>query len=291
VNKFADYTDEELHAMLGHVRGAHSIHGPTVASSFLEIGASGEWHSPEKHIKAHIDWRETLSSANFFRDQGACGSCWAVAATGALEMQAELEQGNTTRLAYQQLVDCVPNPKHCGGTGGCNGATAELAFEYVQHHGLSEDKSYEGDCKKAHPVASVRGWRRLPTNEAQPLLAAVSEGPVVLSVDGSRWFAYARGIFDGCHKDAVVNHAVLAIGYGKEGGSKYWLIRNSWGKHWGEAGHIRLHRHNIHEEYCGIDRKPKDGVGCDGGPKELPVCGMCGMLSDSSHPVSTIVRQ
>ena len=31
----------------------------------------------------------------------------------------------------QELVDCVPNPKSCGGTGGCSGATVELAMSYA----------------------------------------------------------------------------------------------------------------------------------------------------------------
>ena len=30
-----------------------------------------------------------------------------------------------------QLVGCVPNTRHCGGGGGCDGATAELAFQYA----------------------------------------------------------------------------------------------------------------------------------------------------------------
>ena len=31
----------------------------------------------------------------------------------------------------QQFQDCTPNPEHCGGDGGCEGATSELAFEYA----------------------------------------------------------------------------------------------------------------------------------------------------------------
>ena len=32
----------------------------------------------------------------------------------------------------------MPNSDSCGGTGGCNGATAELAFEYMQQYGLPQ---------------------------------------------------------------------------------------------------------------------------------------------------------
>lgn len=35
------------------------------------------------------------------------------------------------RRLPQELIDCVPNPNACGGTGGCSGATVELAMNYV----------------------------------------------------------------------------------------------------------------------------------------------------------------
>ena len=42
-------------------------------------------------------------------------------------------------LSMQELVSCVPNPNHCGGSGGCGGSTAELALDFVHYHGMVDE--------------------------------------------------------------------------------------------------------------------------------------------------------
>ena len=39
---------------------------------------------------------------------------------------------------------------------------------------------------------------------------------MVVSVDGEPWSNYESGVFDGCRRDATVNHAVLLVGYGHD---------------------------------------------------------------------------
>ena len=44
-------------------------------------------------------------------------------------------------------------------------------------------------------------------------------------------------------KDAVIDHAVTLIGYGRDvrSGEKFYLIQNSWGNNWGEVGRRLSH--------------------------------------------------
>lgn len=295
INEFADFTDEEFHAMLGYITSSNRNTQSGRVSSFLET-------QPRKALAQTVDWRAAASKSHSFqRNQGACGSCWAVAAVGALEMHAELKNGHTQQLSFEQLVDCVPNPHNCGGEGGCRGATAELAYAYVKEAGLDSADSYKtgymttgksGKCKApAKQSTTMDAFEQLPINNLRKLQETLAEhGPVVVSVDAGGWSSYSKGIFDGCPQDAVVNHAVLMVGYGSDDKLKkkdYFMIRNSWGGRWGEEGYIRLQRHSSDEGdagYCGTDHEPKKGVGCDGGPATLPVCGMCGVLSDSVVP-------
>jgi len=224
-----------------------------------------------------------------------------------LEAHREIYGKVVTRFSAQELVNCVPNPRECGGQGGCRGATVELGMAYVQQAGIRSDDEipYLGRDQSCKPFSMLQtnsflgvnrgtgggasigllNWRTLPENKEEPLARAlVEKGPVAVSVAANTWSEYSSGVFDNCDKDAIINHAVTLYGYGKAGKDKYWTIKNSWGPTWGENGYIRLLRHDSEEAYCGTDNKPEDGTGCKGGPPTVPVCGSCGILYDSVVP-------
>lgn len=300
VNKFADYTPEEFRALLGHrpLPGRERETRPR-ASSFLQV-ASGPQEQPVAVAKSK-DWSTSLRSASKVLDQGACGSCWAVAAVGALEMHFEIETRESIKgeLSWDQVKDCSNNTRKCGGKGGCQGSTAELAYQYLSgtgglaiHDVYRGNKNRDQQCKRTTPHVSISGYQKLPANKLQPLMEAVSTlGPVVVSVDASLWNSYGSGVFDSCPRNAIVNHAVVLVGYGTDASANkdYWLIRNSWSKGWGEKGFIRVFRHgndidNYDAGYCGKDDKPQEGVACEGENEPIDVCGMCGILYDSCYP-------
>lgn len=120
--------------------------------------------------------------------------------------------------------------------------------------------------------------------------AVATAGPIVISVDASKWHDYESGVFSGCSysENININHAVVLVGYGtNEVDGDYWIVRNSWGTKYGENGYIRVKRES--ETKCGTDYTPLQGVACEGFEVPSKVCGQCGILFDSSYPLGVRV--
>lgn len=307
VNNLWDWTAAELAQLYGR-RGHSNMKGGgggklaiVHASTFLSKNYSAVDNVTKvtpKTAPASKEWKSSLEVGSIVPDQGMCGSCWAIAASTVLQAHAQLYTQKTRTFAAQELVNCIPNPQECGGQGGCKGATMELAMDWVLKNGCSQDHEtpYQGkdlqcsrtvlssSANKGGAAFGMVGWEKLLENKYEPLVLALQDGPVGVSVAASDWYLYEQGIFDSCGKNAIINHAVAMFGYGEESGVKYWNIQNSWGGTWGEQGYMRLLRHEDENAWCGTDNKPQDGTGCKGGPPEVWVCGMCGILYDSVIP-------
>eukprot|EP00633_Aureoumbra_lagunensis_P000369 CAMPEP_0197294770 /NCGR_PEP_ID=MMETSP0890-20130614/33528_1 /TAXON_ID=44058 ORGANISM="Aureoumbra lagunensis, Strain CCMP1510" /NCGR_SAMPLE_ID=MMETSP0890 /ASSEMBLY_ACC=CAM_ASM_000533 /LENGTH=334 /DNA_ID=CAMNT_0042770361 /DNA_START=247 /DNA_END=1251 /DNA_ORIENTATION=+ len=251
---------------------------------------------PQKFIKikselpSTVDWR-TKDVVTPVKNQGSCGCCWSEAATECIESQLAINTGSLLILSPQEFIDCAQNPDSCGGTGGCQGATAEIAYATAIKYGAFLESEFpfqgkNGNCTNTpSPVANVSGWVRLPRNDYDALMQAVATiGPIAISVDAS-WTDYESGVFPASEGGTDIDHAVQLVGYGYDNTSKlsYWLVRNSWGTSWGEDGYIRLER-NASGLPCGTDTDNQDGVGCASDPTNVTVCGTSAILYDSSYP-------
>lgn len=270
--KFADWTPEELAKIAG--RKGSGMPGKK-SSVALKKGANPD----------SVDWR-TANVMTPVKDQGQCGSCWAFATTETVESHYAMESGVLVELAPQAFVSCMANPNSCGGQGGCQGAIAEIAFDYAADSGLplASDYAYTASnsaCQAFTPAVKVDGYVKLPANDADALETALATvGPVAVSVAAGQFYLYGGGIFTGCTgtTGTIVDHAVQAVGYSQD----YWLIRNSWGPRWGEGGYIRLSR--AEDNTIATDPEPADGFNCIPYPASIQVAGQCAVLSDSAYP-------
>ncbi|MBN3280405.1 CATS protein, partial [Polyodon spathula] len=199
-----------------------------------------------------IDWRDKGCVT-----EGACGSCWAFSAAGALEGQLKLKTGQLVSLSPQNLVDC--SSKY--GNHGCNGGLMHHAFQYViDNQGIDSDSSYpytaqEGQCRynSANKAATCSQYHCISEGNEEALKEAVGTvGPISVAIDATRpqFILYRSGVYDDPSCSQRVNHGVLAVGYGTLAGQDFWLVKNSWGTHFGDGGFIRMTRNKGNQ--CGI---------------------------------------
>ncbi|XP_029880421.2 cathepsin S-like isoform X2 [Aquila chrysaetos chrysaetos] len=245
MNHLGDMTSEEVVALL---TGLNVAPQPNRTSTYRL--------QPGSKVPDTVDWREK-GCVTDVKYQGACGSCWAFSAVGALEAQVKLKTGKLVSLSAQNLVDCTRSY----GNKGCGGGWKTKAFQYIiDNQGIDSDASYpytaqDGVCRYnlTARAATCSMYVELPHgNEATLKDAVANVGPVSVSIDASQptFFLYKSGVYHDPNCSQVVNHAVLIIGYGSLDGEDYWLVKNSWGVHFGDQGYIRMARN--HGNHCGI---------------------------------------
>ncbi|XP_057428601.1 zingipain-2-like [Lotus japonicus] len=250
LNQFSDLTNEEFIA--SHTGLMIDPSKPSSSSKRASPASLDLSDTPTS-----LDWREQ-GAVTDVKNQGNCGSCWAFSAVAAVEGIVKIKNGNLISLSEQQLVDCASNEQN----QGCGGGFMDNAFSYITENGIASENDYQyrggaGTCQNNEmitPAARISGYEDVPAGEDQ-LLLAVSQQPVSVAIAvGQSFHLYKEGIYSGpC--GSSLNHGVTLVGYGtsEEDGTKYWLIKNSWGESWGENGYMRLLRESGQSEgHCGI---------------------------------------
>jgi len=73
----------------------------------------------------------------------------------------------------------------------------------------------------------------------------LARGPITcgIAVDDEFCFKYTKGVWHDKNNSSDIDHDVEVLGWGEDvDGTKYWLIRNSWGTYWGENGFFKIVR-------------------------------------------------
>ncbi|XP_034942712.1 digestive cysteine proteinase 1 [Chelonus insularis] len=255
VNHLADRKDEELQYLRGKKYSHVSYNG----------GDAFPYDSDEevKKVPDSMDWR-LFGAVTPVKDQSVCGSCWSFGTTGAVEGAYFMKYHTLVRLSQQALIDCSWGY----GNNGCDGGEDFRSYQWIMKHGgLPTEEDYggylgqDGYCHADNVTltAKMSGFVNVTSNDPNALKVAIAKhGPVSVAIDASHktFSFYANGVYydSSCgNRIDQLDHAVLAVGYGKLNGQDYWLVKNSWSNYWGNDGYILMAQKNNN---CGVMTTP-----------------------------------
>lgn len=214
-----------------------------------------------EYVNHSIDWRK-LGAVTSVKNQGNCGSCYSFSAIQNIEGQWFLAGNDLVSLSEQEIVSC----------DGCNGGsmdnvfiwlvnerngtvTSEENYPYVSGSGIVPECLLQNLDKTAAQICS---YHDLPHDENIMALWVYKNGPLSIGVDATSWQNYLGGILTNCISQQV-DHGVLIVGFNDTHQPPFWIIKNSWGNGWGEAGYIRVAKGS---NQCLITTAPSSSVVC-----------------------------
>ncbi len=138
----------------------------------------------------------------------------------------------------------------------------DQAFQYIiSNKGIDTEASYPytatgpNACRfnRANVGATIATYHDVNQGDENALKTAVYHTPTSVAIDASHhsFQFYSSGVYyePACSPEQL-DHGVLAVGYGTEGGKDYWKVKNSWGTGWGMNGFILMSRNRNNN--CGI---------------------------------------
>lgn len=181
-------------------------------------------------------------------------------------------------LSAEYVLDCASRT-------GCNGGSMpSKAFEWWKNKGIVTGGSYDSSfgcqpyqtppCVSTNTPCTLDIPRKLcqskctnPTynidfaadkrfasltystarDEKQIKLEILKNGPVTgFFTVYEDFLNYKSGVYQQISGKSIGDHAVRFIGWGVEGGKKYWLVANTWSTQWGDKGFFKILRGQDH---------------------------------------------
>lgn len=185
-----------------------------------------------------------------------------------MESRHFINTGELLELSEQQCVDCD------WYAWGCWGGFQDTCMYYARRESkalrLATDYPYtgvRGRCAVSRwgraqdppmPEGKVRssGYiQYIPRKQSAALKAAIEVQPVTVTVSASAdsFRSYTTGILNDADCFVWWDHTLIAVGWGNDAvAGDYYILKNSWGADWGDAGYIKVAATETGKGICGV---------------------------------------
>lgn len=233
LNKFSSMTPEEKRRYLG-------MNVTTLTPGPEDTNLRSGMGNPSKLL-----WTDR-KKVTPVKDQEDCGSCWTFGAVGGIETTYAVKSGVLRNFAEQEYLDCVFE----GQDDGCDGGWVDRCYKWSASNGgrlaatvdypytKRDGKCYYNQKKNAMKAYKITGAISVAASERAHIDVLQSASIGVAFEVTDRFFQYGREILKDTTCNGWANHAVSMVGYAPS----YVLVKNSWGKSWGDKGFVRFAR-------------------------------------------------
>ena len=214
---------------------------PSEQLDFLQLA------EPHYTLPKFVDLRRKMPRVY---DQGSLGSCTANAVCGVVGyVKPSISYGSRLFLYYnsRKLENNIPDDA---------GSTLATSIKALQKYGVCREKEWEYNIDKF----AIEPPKSCYTNALQNTALQVKHIPTKInamknSLHNGYPFVVGFMVYDSFESETVSNtgyvpmprltketllggHAAVCVGY--DDNKKVWIMRNSWGKEWGDNGHFYL---------------------------------------------------
>ena len=205
----------------------------------LKVGVAFGLAPIQAQIPASFSW-VTEGFGTPVRDQGSCGSCWAFGSTQMLDGAVKIYDNKDMTLAEQEIVAYDSESSGCAG--------GNFAGDFLVKNGLILDSACpytasDRGCQGGMPTTSAAkpaSWNNLGDGNTSPTTAQIQQailqyGVIACDVAATgQWDSFSgSGLLSG--NSSGINHIIAIVGW--DGTKGAWIMKNSWGSSWGNAGY------------------------------------------------------
>ena len=194
-----------------------------------------------------------------------CGSCWAQGSTSALSDRISILRGAKfpeININVQTILDCDMEDN------GCHGGDHVTVYDYIKNNKITDEtcapyvalSHYEGRtcndqsvCKECAPGSActvppkfnkyeISAYGQV-SGELNMMKEIITHGPIPCVVDSGP----IHGLIGWdivTDAGSSPNHIISVVGWGVDNGTKFWILRNSWGEYFGVEGYARILKGN-----------------------------------------------